>query len=110
MKRSAYVIAVISFFLTGCSHTAHRDSQQPSDNHWLLIQAPHSPSDWPGWRKELLHWKDSLLSAIQYDDTYYKKPECQWASNAYSTLFLMANDRALYDENWQYNIKGYLSK
>jgi iron(II)-dependent oxidoreductase len=108
MKRSALAIAIISFCSTGCSRTSHRDSQQPADNHWLLIQAPHSPAGWPGWRQELRHWKDSLLSTIKYDDTYYSKPEYRWAASAYSTLFLMANDRALYDERWHYNIKGYL--
>ena len=87
MKRSAYVIGVISLFSIACSHTADRDDKNLAGNHWLLIEAPHSPADWTSWRQQLRQWKDSLLSAIKYDDAYFKKPEYQWAADAYSTLF-----------------------
>lgn len=92
-------------------------SQQPgetpgdlADRYYHIIPAPVSADEWDGWRAELVAWKDSLLGSIRYDDTYYTKPEYEWASRTYSTLFLVASDQALYNERWNYEIEKYLSK
>lgn len=80
------------------------------DRYYQIIDAPASPEKWDAWRLELRNWKDSLLSGLQYEGENYRKSEYKWASKAYSTFFLMANDRALYDNDWNYTIQNCLKK
>jgi len=75
-----------------------------------LIEAPQVADQWENWRREISDWKDSVLHRMAYRGEIYRKPEYQWASKAYSTLFLMANDKNLYDPYGNFAIKKYLEK
>ncbi len=81
-----------------------------TERHYQLIKAPHVADQWEKWRKEISAWKDSVLHQMAYRGEVYQKQEYQWASKAYSALFLMANDKNLYDQNGSYAIKKYLHK
>lgn len=80
------------------------------ENYCQLIEAPTSADQWDHWRSALQIWRDSTRKLLAYKGENYRKPTYQWASQAYSTLFLMANDKHLYDANGQYAIERYLQK
>ncbi|MBC7892676.1 MAG: SUMF1/EgtB/PvdO family nonheme iron enzyme [Sphingobacteriaceae bacterium] len=75
-----------------------------------MIEAPTSPEKWDAWRLELQAWKDSTRNFLKYKGENYQKNDYRWASKAYSTFFLMANDKSLYGKNYQYDIKKCLKK
>jgi len=110
MKKLAHILLIIFITTNGFSQNENTQSKKPSEKYWFLIPAPHAADQLDHWRNELQQWKDSLLTDLHYDDSYYTKPEYLWASKSYATFFLMASDISLYDENWNYNIKGCLSK
>lgn len=99
------------FLLTFTWFSLHASSQVTAgDRYWYLIPPPPSPGQWDSFRTGLRSWKDSLLSAIHYDDRYYKNDRFKWASGAYAVCFVMAGDRALYDSNFHYDIKKFLAR
>ena len=81
-----------------------------ADKYYQLIEAPSNPEKWNDWRSELRTWKDSTLKFLNYKGENYEKKEYKWASSAYSTFFLMANDKNLYDKNGNYDIQNCLKK
>ena len=102
-------VLLLSLIVSGKAYP-QSDSTKLSNRYWYLIQAPHAPQDWNAWRNGLTQWKDSLMHMIHYDEKYYNDPKYQWASKAYSTFYLMANDRNLYDSSWNYDIKKCLGR
>ncbi len=108
MKKSAYTFLFIIICLAGCSQKDR--VKNLSEKYWYFIPAPHSPDRWDDWKRTLHQWKDSLLSELHYNGDYYAQSQYQWASHAYSTFFLMANDLSLYNQNWGYDIKSCLDK
>ncbi len=80
------------------------------EKYGQLIEAPTAPDRWEAWRRELLAWKDSTRKALNYGGENYRKPEYRWAAQAYSTFFLMANEKSLYDKTGQYAIRACLKK
>lgn len=81
-----------------------------TDKYYQLIEAPSAPEKWDAWRKEMRTWKDSTLKFLNYKGENYQKQEYKWAASAYSTFFLMANDKNLYDKNGNFDIKNCLKK
>lgn len=81
-----------------------------SEKYFQLIEAPTSLDKWDAWHVELKAWKDSTLKFLKYKGVNYEKKDYKWASSAYSTFFLMANDKNLYDNKGNYNIKNCLKK
>ena len=81
-----------------------------TERYYQIIEAPILSDQWDSWKNEIKLWKDSVLNSMAYTGKIYDKKEYQWASNAYSTLFLMANDKNLYDKNGKYDIGNYLKK
>ena len=88
----------------------HPGTPDISGRYYQLIEAPASPEKWEAWRQEIRAWRDSALSQMKYRGENYEKPQYQWAASAYSTLFLMANDLHLYDQNGDFDIQSYLKK
>nr|WP_231780397.1 SUMF1/EgtB/PvdO family nonheme iron enzyme [Spirosoma sp. KNUC1025] len=81
-----------------------------SEKYYQLIEAPTAPDKWDAWRSELRAWKDSTLRSLNYKGENYRQPNYKWASSAYATYFLMANETSLYDKNGAYDIKNCLKK
>ena len=81
-----------------------------ADKYYQLIEAPTSSDKWDAWRAELHLWKDSTMKFLKYKGINYEKKDYKWASKAYSTYFLMANDKNLYENNGHYDIKNCLKK
>ena len=81
-----------------------------SEKYYQLIEAPTSPDKWDGWRSELRAWRDSTLKSLNYNGENYRQPDYQWAAKAYSTFFLMANEKSLYDKQENYDIRNCLKK
>lgn len=90
------------------AQTDKKPSQNITERYYQLIEAPTAPEKWDSWRSGLRQWKDSVLAAVQYKDDNYRKADYKWASSAYSTYFLMANEKSLYDKNGNYTIKNCL--
>lgn len=81
-----------------------------AEKYYQLIEAPTAPDRWEAWRGELLAWRDSTRKALKYRGENYRNPAYRWASGAYATLFLMANEKSLYDPNGRYDIRACLQK
>jgi len=92
------------------SQTTDITRSKITEKYYQIIETPSTAEQWDSWRQELRTWKDSVLNVLSYKGTIYQKKEYQWASKAYSTLFLMANDNNLYDKNGNYAIRQYLKK
>ncbi len=76
-----------------------------------LIPAPPDPSQWPAWREQLLQWRASTRKLLDYDDSYYRRPEFSWVSSAYVTCFLIVLDEQLYDRSTgQYTLGAMLDR
>lgn len=76
-----------------------------------IIPAPTDPALWPAYREQLKSWRKSTLSAIQYDDVLYRKPEFAWAASAYSCFFLMMCDEKFFDpKSGRYTIEALLDE
>ena len=105
---------IVSVILLACfsknTLAQNTDSKKISARYYQLIEAPTSPDKWDAWRLELKNWKDSTLNYLKYEGDNYQKADYKWASKAYSTFFLMANDKTLYDKNGNYDIKNCLKK
>ncbi|HLA59122.1 MAG TPA: hypothetical protein VK622_10195, partial [Puia sp.] len=110
MKGFIFYLLIFTGSLKGFSQQTDSLTKELSSRYWYLIESPHSPLEWDHWRNRLKEWKDSLLFSVKYNDRYYADPSYQWASKTYSTFFLMANDRSLYDSAWNYDIKNCLNK
>lgn len=110
MKGIIFIILSLFTQLKGYPQNTDTVTSGLSERYWYLIESPHSPLEWGQWRSGLHRWKDSLMTSLHYNDHYYTGPGYQWASKAYASFFLMANDRSLYDSNWHYDIKNCLSK
>ena len=91
-------------------NTSAQTKNTIADKYYQLIEAPSAPAKWTAWRSELRAWKDSTLRSLNHTGENYRKNEYKWAATAYSTFFLMANERSLYDENGNYAIKNCLKK
>jgi gamma-glutamyl hercynylcysteine S-oxide synthase len=109
MKQFFVLVLFLVVLVRGYSQKPD-SANQLSERYWYLIESPHSPQAWDCWRNGLKEWKDSLMHSVHYDERYYTDPKYQWASKAYSTFFLMANDRSLYDSAWNYDIKKCLGR
>ncbi len=86
-------------------------AQEESDDTMAfgqLIEAPTSPLEWKEWEKKLKGWKEKTLRKLEYSDAIYRDPGYQWASKAYSMLFLIAFDQNLYDQDWNFQMEEYL--
>lgn len=81
-----------------------------TERYYQLIEAPTSPTNWDAWRLALRTWKDSVLASVRYTGENYHKAEYRWASSAYATFFLMANDNSLYDAKGNYAIRNCLKQ
>lgn len=92
------------------AQTSEINPSKITERYYQIIDAPNLADQWDPWRKEIKAWKDSVLNQMSYSGKIYEKSEYQWASKAYSTLFLMANDKKLYDKNGNYDIGTYLKK
>ncbi len=79
-----------------------------TQRYYQLIEAPTAPAEWDAWRQRLRGWRDSVRTAVQYTGDNYRKSDYKWAASAYSTFFLMANEKSLYDKNGQFAIKNCL--
>jgi len=64
-----------------------------------LVQAPSNPAQWGLWRTELAARRQHVREQMVYDDTFYRRPEFNWASSCYSCYFLMMYDETFYDRN-----------
>lgn len=105
LKKVVLTISVFScFWCMACA--------QPTvaDRYYQLIEPPTSPDKWAAWRSELRAWKESTLTSLHYTGENYRQPSYKWASGAYSTFFLMANEKSLYDEHGNYAIRACLKK
>jgi formylglycine-generating enzyme required for sulfatase activity len=103
----------VAFLLACCSETTlaqAKNGGKIADKYYQLIVAPSSPGQWDAWRSELRAWKDSTLKYLNYKGENYQAGTYTWAATAYSTFFLMANDKHLYDKNGNYAIQNYLKK
>ncbi len=109
-KKVISLLFSISFFLTASAQVMEPAPVKITDRYYQLIEAPQIADQWEKWRKEISAWKDSVLHRMAYQGEIYQKQEYQWASKAYATLFLMANDKNLYDPNGNYAVKKYLQK
>ncbi|MEP7323151.1 MAG: SUMF1/EgtB/PvdO family nonheme iron enzyme [Saprospiraceae bacterium] len=110
MKGKLKVISLIFSFYSMTGQAQDITSNKITEKFYQLIEAPNNPEKWDAWRSGLQTWKDSCLSALQYKGDNYQKKEFQWSSQAYSTYFLMANDRCLYDKDGNYDIWNCLQK
>lgn len=103
------IVLVLTFFAKN-SYAQDQHNKKITEKYYQLIEAPTSPDKWDAWRLEVKLWKDSTLKFLQYKGENYQKSEYKWASKAYSTYFLMANEKNLYDKNGNYDIKNCLKK
>ena len=98
------------FVLLWATHTFGQTKKPISEKYYQLIEAPVSSDKWDAWRAGLLAWKDSVLTTLNYTGENYQQASYTWAASAYSTFFLMANDKTLYDPAGNYDIKNCLKK
>lgn len=104
-------ISLLGWLLLGWSVGGFAQSKPKlSDRYYQLIEAPASPDKWDAWRQEMRAWRDSTRKTIGYTGDNYRNSNYTWAASAYSTFFLMANDRNLYDKNGRYDIRNCLRK
>ena len=64
-----------------------------------LVQAPSNPAQWGLWRIELAARRQHVREQMVYNDTFYRRPEFNWASSCYSCYFLMMYDETFYDRD-----------
>lgn len=81
-----------------------------TERHYQLIEAPTASDKWDAWRSELTAWRDSTRDFLHYKGGNYENPNLKWASAAYSTFFLMANDKSLYNAGGAFDIRNCLKK
>jgi formylglycine-generating enzyme required for sulfatase activity len=110
MKIKIIGLWLVLFCLKFQLNAQQNASKNIADKYYQLIEAPTSSDKWNAWRLELKAWKDSTLNILKYNGENYHKKEYKWASSAYATYFLMANDKNLYDKNGHYDIKNCLKK
>ena len=110
MKIKIIGLWLVLFCLKFQLNAQQNASKNIADKYYQLIEAPTSSDKWNAWRLELKAWKDSTLNFLKYKGENYQKKEYKWASSAYATYFLMANDKNLYDKNGHYDIKNCLKK
>ena len=110
MRNKWIIIVLVLTFFAKNNYAQDQSNKNITEKYYQLIEAPTSPDKWDAWRLELKLWKDSTLKFIKYKGENYQKSEYKWASKAYSTYFLMANEKNLYDKNGNYDIKNCLKK
>ncbi|MCF0069712.1 SUMF1/EgtB/PvdO family nonheme iron enzyme [Dyadobacter sp. CY261] len=105
------IIVLATQFLTA-GHLIAQDkiAPNPAEKYYQLIEAPGAPEKWDSWRNQIRQLRDSVRRHPGYTDDNYQKSEFKWASNAYSTFFLMANEKTLYDRNGNPDIKTCIEK
>ena len=106
---SKFTIALLMF---ACFSTQLQGQNKGkiTEKYYQLIEAPTSSDQWNAWRLSLSAWRDSIRQHLNYQGENYQKKEYAWASKAYSTFFLMANESTLYDANYRFDIKRCLKK
>jgi hypothetical protein len=62
-----------------------------------LIHPPTTAEPLATFRHELVGWRRSRKSALEYDDRRYRNPAYQWVSSNFACCFLMLWDEQLYD-------------
>lgn len=100
-------VSILVFFCWAGTTSGQSRTALP-EKYYQLIEAPSSPEKWNAWRSELRAWKDSTLRFLNYTGENYQKSNYKWAANAYSTFFLMANERSLYDATGNLDIRNCL--
>ena len=111
MNFKHYVLILFGFLICACSAYGQQSGlNKLTEKYYQLIEGPGSSEKWDAWRTELGSWKDSTRSLLNYKGINYQRPEYKWAASAYSTFFLMANEKTLYDKNGNYDLKGCLKK
>ncbi|WP_375444776.1 formylglycine-generating enzyme family protein [uncultured Fibrella sp.] len=108
MRRSGIIGLLVMCCWAGNAFGQNKNAL--SEKYYQLIEAPSAPEKWDAWRKEVRTWRDSTLKQLNYKGENYRKSDYKWASSAYSTFFLMANDRNLYDKQGRYDIRNCLKK
>lgn len=104
------IIVGILIFVCWAGTTSGQKKNALPEKYYQLIEAPTAADKWDAWRSELRTWKDSTLKSLNYKGENYQKRDYKWASSAYSTFFLMANEKSLYDEQGNYTIRNCLKK
>jgi formylglycine-generating enzyme required for sulfatase activity len=74
-----------------------------------LIHPPTTAEPLATFRHELVGWRRSRKSALEYDDRRYRNPAYQWVSSNFACCFLMLWDEQLYDPKaGVYTIESFL--
>ncbi len=105
-----YLFIFFYLFLFSKGWSQENSASGLTKRHYQLIETPTDPGKWDAWRNELKVWKDSTLRYLHYNNENYRNPDFKWASHAYSTFFLMANEKTLYDQNGNFDIHACLQK
>ena len=110
MVRLSFITGLL---LAGCllrSQAQTNRNGKITERYYQLIEAPTDPAKWNAWRQTLRTWRDSTRASLHYTGDNYQNPDYKWAASAYSTFFLMANEKSLYDKTGKYDIRACLSK
>ncbi len=91
------------------SQPQNKSNGKITERYHQLIEAPTDPGKWNAWRQELRSWRDSTRALLHYTSDNYRNQDYKWAASAYSTFFLMANDKSLYDKTGKYDIHTCLA-
>ncbi|MDR6562312.1 MULTISPECIES: SUMF1/EgtB/PvdO family nonheme iron enzyme [unclassified Arcicella] len=109
LSKIVFVALVLLCFVKE-ANAQNKNINKISDKYYHLIEAPTSADKWDEWRLSMRIWRDSTLKYINYKGNNYQNNHYKWASKAYSTYFLMANDIHLYDKNGNYDIRNCVKK
>ncbi|GMF26832.1 unnamed protein product [Phytophthora lilii] len=87
----------------------------PQPDGWEVINAPANPDELDAWRRDWATWKKMELVNNHYDAmdscNVYNIKETQWTQQNFVQVFLMMNDRDIYDrEMQQYTVDMYVDK
>ncbi|GGM90229.1 hypothetical protein GCM10010967_23980 [Dyadobacter beijingensis] len=105
------ILALATLLVTRERLTAQeRKTPNPADSYYQLIEAPSAPEKWDRWREQMRQLRDSVRWHAGYTEENYRKEQFKWASAAYSTFFLMANEKSLYDHQGNFDITACIQK
>ncbi|KAL3658948.1 hypothetical protein V7S43_016086 [Phytophthora oleae] len=102
------------FFLSAaCCLLGQASAWDQQPDGYELIDGPAGPDAVDAWRSDWTTWKKMELATNRYDPkdacNVYNIQETQWTQQNFVQVFLMMNDRAIYDrETQQYTVDKYV--
>ncbi|KAE8892251.1 hypothetical protein PF005_g20852 [Phytophthora fragariae] len=101
------------FLWTACSLLGQAVAWDEQPSGYEVIDGPSSPEALDEWRRDWATWKKMELVTNRYDPSdacnVYNIQETQWTQQNFVQVFLMMNDRDIYDrETQQYTVDKYV--